>query len=418
MQNKKINVLIFGLSALNSSIIEKLSVSKNINNIYTINADNNVLFNVINLGSGKELRMIELKNLIKEKEIDFAVIFNEIYSAYGTVDYFRDAIPVIGTTKKWFKLEEYKTVGKNFMIENGIKTPDFKIIKDDNDIKNALSKFSLPIVIKNNNIRAGFGTYICNKKSEFKKLAKKFLKEDRVCIAEKFIIGEEITQTYIWDTKNLIALNPVRDYKKLKEGNKGINTGSLGSYTPVELSDNQLEILNKYNKQMELIFEAVKPDFTGIFCTNLLFSNDEVYTLEFNMRPGIPEFETLLENMNIDVLDFFYKIAIKKAQNTYIKYKKGKTGCVVIVHKDYAKQKMNEKRKWISLKKLFENSKNGIKLYLNGACIDPNYNFEFETNKVLYTILNTDTDNPFKKIYQLLNTTDTKNLYYRKDIGA
>lgn len=416
MQDKKLNVLLFGgISALNSSIIDKLSVSQDIGEIYTINANQTFMLKIINLGSGKKLRKIELKKFIKEKNIDFVIIFSEGYSATGVIDYYKQAIPIIGVTKEWFKIEESKLIGKEFMIENGIKTPNFEIINDKNNIDSALKKFGLPIVIKRNTLQRGFGSYICHKECEYKKLAKQFLKQDKICIAEQFIKGEEITQTYIWDTETLIPLNPVKDYKRLKEGDKGINTGSLGSYTPVELTKNQEKLLDIYNKKMKSLFESLKPDFTGIFCTNIMFSQNEIYTLEFNMRPGVPEFETLIENMDVDILDFFYKISKKQAKDINIKYKSFKTGCIVVVHKDYQKQKLNELKK-VSLKQLFINKPNNVKIYLNGSYIDNNCNFSFETNKMLYTLLSTDI-NPFQNIYKFINSLETKNLYYRKDIG-
>ena len=421
MPDKKLNVLIFGGSMLSSSIIEKLNESPAAGNIYTISSGNNPLLEKykkrINLGKGSEIRNIECKRLIKEKDIDFAIMSGETYSYSGLIDYYKQALPVIGVTKKWFKLEAIKSAGRNFMIENGIKTPSFFVIKEKKDIDNALKEFNLPIVIKNNFLQAGFGTYICTTKREYKKIAMRLLKKHNICIAEKFIKGEEITQTYIWDTKNLIALNPVRDYKKLKAGNRGINTGGMGSYTPVNLTVLQQKQLDLYNQQMKLIFETVRPDFTGIFCTNVLFSGDDLYTLEFNMRPGITEFKTLLENMDIDVLDFFCKIAAGKAKDINIKYKKGTSGCVVVVHKDYYKQLQNRIKR-ISLKKLFTNKNETVKIYLNGGNFDEYYNTNIKTDKVILALLNTSETNPFEDIYRFINTLDTKNLYYRKDIGA
>ncbi len=416
MQDKKLNVLIFGIGSLSSSIIEKLNQSSNIGNVFTISSGQNHLLKRINIGSGKEIRNIDCKNIIREKNIDFAIMFGEAYAYSGLNDYYRKIIPVIGVTQKWFLLESSKIFGKNFMIENGIKTPDFQIIKSEKDIKTAIKNFGLPIVIKNDNLKAGFGTFICEDFRSCRKIINQILKKEKLpCIAEKFIKGEEITQTYLWDTNNLIALNPVRDYKKLKEGNKGINTGSLGCYTPVELTQKQQEILNKYNKQMEIIFETVKPDFTGIFCTNILFSEDNIYTLEFNMRPGIPEFQTLLENMDIDILDFFYKIAKKEAKDIEIKYKHVKSGCVVIVHKDYYKQVQN-KFKTISLKNFYSIKQKEVKIYLNSDYIDYDYKTNHPTDKVLCNLINTD-KNPFKNIYRYLKEINTKDLYYRKDIG-
>ena len=418
--NKRtINILIHDLGSVNLSIIKKIKESKITSNIYVIS--NHQVYNIdcTYIGKSKNITFGQLKEVIKKYNIDFAIVFNETYSAKGLVDYYREVIkiPIIGTTRKWFKLESSKIEGKTFMIENGIKTPEYEIITNIKETDKIINSFGLPVVIKDNNLRAGFGSYICQNKTECKKAIKKIkvlskkYKNDNSFIIEKFVKGKELSQQYMWDEKTLIPFLPVKDYKREKENNKGVNTGGLGSYTPINLTGEEQKLLDEYNKNLAEIFQKIKPEFTGIFTVNLLFTEEEIYTLEINMRPGITEFETTIEHISSDLLELLYNCATGSLQNSVITYKEGITGCVALVHKEYSRQ-IYRKRKVI-LEKQINPIDNEIKINLN----IPSDNNMIYTNKRILSVLCTDNTNPFSKIYKYLDTIKTKNLYYRKDIG-
>lgn len=412
---KKINVLIHDFCSLTNGIIRKFNESELPCEIYTISFANNTVIKQTYLGSPKEIKISELKEILKEKEIDFVICFAEDRSLYGFVDFYKKTLkmPVIGCTKKWFMLEASKLEGKKFMTDFGIKTPQFIQIQNKKELNEAIDKFGLPIVIKNNDLMAGFGTYICKTKIEAEKHVKDILKNKHNCIAEKFISGSEITQQYIWDEKNLIALQPVKDYKTSEKC--GINTGGMGCYTPVYLTCAQEKMLIDYNEHLRFLFNKLKPDFTGIFAVNLLFSENELYTLEFNMRPGITEFQTLIENMDCDLLELLYNTAHNNAAAEDIKYKNAVTGCVNIVHKDYITQK--NKKTEIDLAKIVSNTNSDIKLDFNLLGLDINNKAVIYTNKIILSVLSTNKCNPFPAIYEYIKKIEQKNLYYRKDIG-
>ncbi len=362
----------------------------------------------------------QVKDAVKNYNIDFVIIFNEKYCEKDFVDYYREIIkiPIIGITRKWFKIESSKIEGKSFMMENGIKTPEYKIITDIKKADDVIKSFGIPVVIKDNNLRAGFGTYIClNKKDcehaiqKIKKTSKKY-NIDNIFIIEKFVKGKELSQQYIWDEKKLIPFLPVKDYKREKDNNQGVNTGGMGSYTPVELTKKEQSLLEQYNRKFTEIFQKIKPEFTGIFTANLLFTEDEIYTLEINMRPGITEFEASIEHINSDLLELLYNCATGNLKDSIITYKEGITGCVALAHKNYPKQ-MFQKCKLI-LTKCLNPIDNEVKVNFN---IPSDNNNIIYTNKRILSVLCTDKTDPFNKIYKYLDTIKTKDLYYRKDIG-
>ena len=412
---KKLNILIHNLGSVEYGIIRKIRESELINNIYIIS--NNKLNDIdcIFVKNPKKITFGELKKFITEKNIDFCIIFNEMYSFSGMVDYYQKniKIPVIGINKEWYMLEFSKLYGKKFFQANNINTPDFMIIDKSNKIDEAISLFGLPIVIKNNFLQAGFGSYIYNNKKSALNKAKKLIGKYNFCIAEKYLYGKELSLQYMWDKETLLPLLPVKDIKK---NENGINTGGLGCYTPVVISENEQKLLNEYNKKIEDVFKMKTPNFTGIFTSNIMFANNKIYTLEFNMRPGINEFETLIEHLDCDLLEILYNCAIGNLKNTKIRYKTGITGCVALAHKDYCIQKDNTCS--ISLSKKILPIDNDIKINFNIHASDKNNKFIISKNKRFLSVLYTDKINPFPKIYKYINSINLKNIYYRKDLDT
>lgn len=419
-ENNKINVLIHGAGSTINGLIRKFRQSELLNEIYIISSAEPG-FDCVYLGNSSKLRISDLKSLIKEKDINLVVIFSETYSISGLVDFYQETmnIPVFGVIKEWAVLEHSKIKCKDFMINNEIKTPDYELVYNLYELKCAIKHLGLPIVIKNNGLKAGFGSYICSSEKECINITKKILNESKAfCIAEKFIYGEELTVHYIWDGNKLIQLNPVKDYKKALNENKGINTGGMGSYTPVKLSDKRTKLLQHYHRRLDEIFTAKKPKFTGIFAVNLLFENDNIYTLEFNMRPGITEFEVLIENMDCDILNLINSAANGNTDEKSIKYKDTNTAGVVVAYKDYINNNKSEHLKTIDISKIQKYENQNFKINLNTLKPDKKGRCKFSTNKRILTVINTDSFNPSKAIYKMLEESiHNKNLYYRKDIG-
>ncbi len=410
---KKLNILFHSFGTVDHAIIRSFKKSPLLNKIFLIGNNANPIEEVEHLGSAKELKISDLKRLVKEKEIDFSICFHELYTIRGLIDFYHNElkIPVFGCPRQWFYLEYSKQVCKDFMNLHNIKTAEHMNILDKDDVKEAVKRFGLPLVIKNIFLEGGFGSHICKTEKDCKEQVKKLLKTFNSCIAEKYLEGKEITQQYIWDKNKLIPFKAVKDFKKAKVGKEYINTGGLASYTPVELTEKEQEELVKYNARLSEIFTKVKPDFTGIFCVNLMFVQDELYTLEFNMRPGITEFETTLENLDCDLLEIFYKATIKELKEEDIKYKSGKTGCVAIAHKDYVKQKRGTHIAKINIEKLIENKTNIVKNFNFAKIIDSKI-AKISKNHRIINFISTDEKDPFIEIYKHIEEVKNRDFMY------
>lgn len=301
------------------------------------------------------------------------------------------------------------------MAKNNIITPEYVIVDSTDKLLKVISKFGFPIVIKNNFLQGGFGSHICTDEKSAVSIAKEIIKKYKFCIAEKFIEGFEISQQYFYDKNTLLPMLPVKDFKKMSDKITAVNTDGLACYTPVVLSEKEITLLEEYNKKLFAVLKNEQADFTGIFTSNLLFSNDKIYTFEFNMRPGISEFETLIEHLECDLLQILYKCACSKLEECNIRYKEGITGCVCVAPKTYLAQKVF-KQKNILLKKNISCIDNDIKLNFCASINKKGKKLKIETNKRFLTVICTDKKTPFEKIYSYISDIDSCSFYYRKGI--
>lgn len=361
----------------------------------------------------------QCEDFVFKNNINLVVVTLPVLTHSDFVNFFKYnlEVPTVGVTKYWAKLESSKLFAKKFMEEHNIPTADYIKISNLKDLDSAISKFNLPLVIKDDGLCAGFGSYICNTKKDCIKIVKKLLKKNDFCLAEKYISGEELTLHLIWDGNSLIPLEPVRDYKLSHDGNNGINTGSMGAYMPVKISENKKKLIDKFVENLRSVFQNIKPDFKGIFVCGLMLTENECYNLEFNMRPGNPEFDVLTVHLKTDIFDIFTNIASGTCSKLKIEYKDGVTGCVNVVHKDYLKQKRKKIKINLKQEELLYKEKD---LYINTFIenFDKKENAIIETSFPIISIVKHDSNNPFKYIYSYLNSIHCKNLYYRHDIGA
>lgn len=414
----KLNILIFA-GIWTSSLLRAVKFTGLKGKVFIArkNSDNALQeYNNIEFFNWEDKTLSELGKLALENDINLVIVFNSILESLGAVNYFKYnlKIPTVGITRYWHQLETSKKFGKEFMDKYKLNTSLYRIIDNIKDLKNTIQNFGLPLVIKDDRMQAGFGTYICRTEKECFKTAKRLLKENKFFIAEKFILGEEVTLQVIWNGKKLIPLETVRDYKRLKDNNEGINTGSMGCYLPVKLSDKKRKMMNDYIARLEQVFIELKPNFTGIFALDLIFTEDEVYNLEFNMRPCTPEFETFIEHINNDIIKVLYDIA--NSNDINFEYKPGITGCVNVFHKGYEKHLDKIVKGKIKINKDFLSDSENLKINTDAGFINDN-TIEAGLNVRIFEVISNDINNPFPHIYKYLEKITNKKLFYRKDIG-
>lgn len=420
---KKLNVLLACYSGRDYALAKKILQSEMLNKLY-IYGTNNAAADIAERIDTHITRKVA--DFLRKNPVDLVIDINERNNASGVINLHNGIlkIPSVGISKHWSRLENSKIFAKEFMKRNNIRTPEFQLIEKFSDFEENYERFGFPLVLKKNSLYDGFGAYIVNTKEEAIKILEETLGKEyfdyyenkeikEKFIMEKYTPGEEASLMMLWDGKDIKPLPVVRDYKRAHENNTGVNTGGLGAYTPVNLTKEQQRQISENIKQLKRALKKEKAtDFTGIIYAGLIFSNNKLYTLEYNLRFGDPEGQVLYEHIDCDILNVLYLLANKKVNKIRLKWKKGTTGAVLIVHKEYQDRLFEPVTEYIE----FAN-KNNITFCFSYEKYENNKMSFYKTGKPICLCKNDRVD-PFPLIYdELENMKISENLYYRKDIG-
>ena len=283
-----------------------------------------------------------LEKFIKKEKIELVIVGPEKPLVDGIVDFLeKKKIKVFGPNKFCSQLEGSKTFTKKICNKYNIPTARFKILKKKNELSKILDVFSLPIVVKADGLAAGKGVYICNHKKDLKiaineifdgkfGLAKKVL-------VEEYLDGEEMSFFIISDGKTFKVFGTAQDHKKVGEGDKGKNTGGMGSYSPSRLENKILErkIINKIIKPTLKALKDKSNKFKGFLYAGLMIVKNEPYLIEYNVRMGDPECQTILPRLKTDFFEIINSCINNELEKINITWSSKKSLCVVLCAKGY-----------------------------------------------------------------------------------
>ena len=283
-----------------------------------------------------------LKNFILNNKIDLIIIGPEKPLVDGIVDYLEKyKIKVFGPSKIASQLEGSKIFTKLLCEKFKIPTAKFGIFKNKNDSVKFIEKINFPTVIKADNLASGKGVYICNSKEEaFNAIEDifngKFGKAENLLI-EEFLNGEEMSFFTIHDGKSFKNFGTAQDHKRVLEGDKGKNTGGMGAYSPSRLINKELEkkIIDKIIKPTLRGLKDLGCEYKGFLYSGLMIINNEPYLIEYNVRMGDPECQTILPKLKTDLTDIFLACYDEKLKNIDIEWLDTKSLCVVVCSKGY-----------------------------------------------------------------------------------
>ena len=253
-----------------------------------------------------------LKNFILRQKLDLIVVGPEKPLVEGLVDFLcKFNIKVFGPNKIASQLEGSKIFTKKICRKYNIPTANFGIFGNKADANNFLKTVNFPTVIKADNLASGKGVYICENLNEaFVAVAEifngKFGKAENLLI-EEFLEGEEMSFFTIHDGKTFQTFGTAQDHKRVLEGDKGKNTGGMGAYSPSRLISKELENKIK-SKIIEPTLKGLSDlgtEYLGFLYTGLMIVKNEPYLIEYNVRMGDPECQTILPKLKTDLCDIF-----------------------------------------------------------------------------------------------------------------
>ena len=345
------NVGIIGSGGREHAICNSIKKSKNVEKIYCLPGNagtSSIATNVeIDINDFKKV-----KSFIEKKHIDFLIIGPEKPLVNGIVDFFYDTnVKIFGPNKSASQLEGSKIFTKKLCKKYNIPTANFGIFENYNESKNFLETASFPLVIKADGLASGKGVYICeDKESALIAITEifngKFGKAQNLLI-EEFLTGEEMSFFIITDGNSVKSFNTAQDHKRVLEGDKGKNTGGMGAYSPSRLINDDLEkkIINKIILPTLKGLKEMKIEYSGFLYAGLMIKNENPFLIEYNVRMGDPECQTILPRLNTDLTDILLSCSEKRLDQIDIKWKNNKSMCIVLCSNGYPEEyKKNAKR--------------------------------------------------------------------------
>jgi len=411
---------IIGSGGREHAICAKILESKKVKKVYCFpgNAGTN------SIATNVEIKVDEfekIKDFAIDNKIDFLVVGPEKPLVDGIVDFFqKQNIKIFGPEKIASQLEGSKIFTKKICEKYKIPTAKFGIFEKLKQAKLFLKTSKFPLVVKADGLAAGKGVYICENIGSAEIAVEeifngKFGKAENILI-EEFLVGEEMSYFVVSDGTTFKKFQTAQDHKRVLENDKGKNTGGMGAYSPSRLISKDLDekIINKIIKPTIKGLNELGTKFKGFLYAGLMIVENEPYLIEYNVRMGDPECQTILPKLKTDLVDILKACVEEKLSTINIEWHEEKSLCIVVCSKGYPDEYSNN----IIIKNIETiNLKNGEFIYHAGTKNSQNKIYSNGGRVLNFVVLSDSFKLSRVKAIQLINKLNWNNGFYRKDIG-
>ena len=415
-------VLIVGSGGREHAIAWSVAKSPKVDKIYCApgNAGIAEFAECVNI---KAMEFDKLVAFAKENAIDLTIIGMDDPLVGGLVDTLEEAgIRTFGPKKNAAILEGSKAFSKDLMKKYHIPTAAYENFTDPDAAIAYLENAKFPIVLKADGLALGKGVLICQDLEEAKAgvkeimLDKKFGSAGNEMVIEEFMTGREVSVLSFVDGKTIKTMTSAQDHKRAGDGDTGLNTGGMGTFSPSPFYTKEVEdFCNKYIYQATVDAMAAEGrEFKGIIFFGLMLTADGPKVLEYNARFGDPEAQVVLPRLKTDLVDICGAVIDEKLSNLDIEWDNGAAACVVMASGGYPVSY----KKGIEMFGLNDNGGvDGAIVYHAGTKYE---NGKFYTNggRVLGVTATADTlDEALEKAYAAVEKISFEGAHYRHDIG-
>ena len=284
----------------------------------------------------------KIKEFSITNKISLLIVGPEKPLVDGIVDFFKDTeIDIFGPDKISSQLEGSKIFTKKICDEYKIPTAKFGVFKNSKEAIIFLDKTHFPLVVKADGLASGKGVYICENKDAANIAITEIFNGKfglaKSVLIEEFLVGEEMSYFIISDGKEIKSFETAQDHKRVLEGDKGANTGGMGAYSPSRLINPVLEkkILDRIIKPTIKALKDMGSSYKGFLYAGLMIVDGEPYLIEYNIRMGDPECQTILPKLKTDLLEIIEACCQVRLKNLMIEWYDKKSLCIVICSKGY-----------------------------------------------------------------------------------
>ena len=413
-------IAILGSGGREHAIAIKICKSKKLEKLYCIpgNAGTNSIAQNVDI---KLNDFSKIYNFLKQKKIDLVIVGPEKPLVDGIVDYLeKKNIKVFGPNQKVSQLEGSKIFTKKICEKYNIPTAKYGIFENKEDAFDFLKNRKMPLVIKADGLAAGKGVYICKDMESSKNAVSeifngKFGKADQILV-EEFLEGDEMSYFIISDGNKYKSFSTAQDHKRVGEGDTGKNTGGMGAYSPSSLIDDSLE-KKIINKIIQPTLDAIKDmgqQYKGFLYAGLMIKNNEPYLIEYNVRMGDPECQTILPLLKTDLLDLILSCCNKNLEKQNIEWHEKKSLCIVLCSKGYPENYKNNIK--ITDIDNLDSSETSL-IYHAGTKILDEVVYAVGGRVLNFVSISDDYLISRNKIINQIKKLNWKNGFYRSDIG-
>ena len=336
-------VLVIGSGGREHALVWKISQSPLVDNIYCAPG---------NAGIGQLAECVAIKaddldgllDFALQHEIGLTVVGPEVPLTMGIVDKFQEnGLKIFGPSGKAAEIEGSKTFAKDLMAKYGIPTAKYGAFTDAAEAKAFLTEVGLPCVVKADGLAAGKGVLICETREEAETAIADILVDNKFgnagsrVVVEEFLTGQEVSMLAFSDGKTIVPMVSSQDHKRIWDGDKGLNTGGMGAYSPAPIYTPDVHAM-VVPQVLEATIAAMEQEgrpFAGILYAGLMLTADGPKVLEFNARFGDPETQAVLPRLKSDLVEIFLAIIDGRLHEMHIEWYEEAAVCVVIASGGY-----------------------------------------------------------------------------------
>ena len=336
-------VLIVGGGGREHAIAWKVAESPLVDKVYCApgNAGIEEVAECVPIGA---MEFDKLVAFAKEKAIDLTVIGMDDPLVGGIVDAFEaEGLRVFGPRKNAAIIEGSKAFSKDLMKKYGIPTAAYENFTDPQAALDYLETAKMPIVLKADGLALGKGVLICQNLEETRAGVKEIMEDKKFgsagnqMVVEEFMTGREVSVLCFCDGTNIVPMTSAQDHKRAKDGDQGLNTGGMGTFSPSPFYTEEVNAfcMEHIFKPTMAAMKAEGRDFVGILFVGLMLTEDGPKVLEYNARFGDPETQVVLPRMKTDLVEMFEACIDGKLAEKHLEFEDNAAVCVVLASDGY-----------------------------------------------------------------------------------